>query len=176
MKVFVQVTDQEIPDVLPTEIFSPESSHGGEVVFRGLVRNVNHGRQVSALSYDSFVPLAEATLREIAAEAGSRWGEELCFAVIHRTGRLEIGEAAVVVAVSSKHRQEAFAACEYMIAELKMRAPIWKKEHYFDGESEWLQGHALCGHDRAHGHVHGHSHDHTHAPSTGQTRAGESYA
>lgn len=155
--IFCQVTSQEIPAALPTEIYRPKDAHGGEVVFRGLVRNTNHGRRVQALSYDSFVPLAEQTLREICKEAQGKWGEDLEFAVIHRTGRLEIGDCAVVAAVSSKHRQEAFEACQYVIEELKVRAPIWKKEHYEDGESEWLQGHALCGHTRSASSSHAHS-------------------
>lgn len=144
--IYVEVTESPIPPTLSEDIYKPHESHGGEVVFRGLVRNINHSKTVTALSYDSFVPLAEETLKAIAIEAKNRWGQDLRFAVIHRTGRLEIGETAVVVAVSSKHRQEAFEACQYVIEELKMRAPIWKKEHYLDGESEWLQGHALCGH------------------------------
>lgn len=153
MKLFVQVTDQPIPNELAKDIYSPADHHGGEVVFRGLVRNINHGRTVTALSYDSFVPLAEQTLRDIAAEISEKWGDDLNIAAIHRTGRLEIGDCAVVVVVSSKHRQEAYWASQYMIEQLKVRAPLWKKEHYIDGESEWLQGHALCGHSHD-----GHSH------------------
>lgn len=153
MKLFVQVTDREIPLTLAHSIYQPDVSHGAEVVFRGLVRNVNHGKKVTALSYDSFVPLAEQTLREIAKEAEAKWGSDMHIVAIHRTGRLEIGDCAVVVIVSSKHRQEAYLTSQYMIEELKVRAPIWKKEHYIDGESEWLQGHALCGHTPAEKHA-----------------------
>jgi molybdopterin synthase catalytic subunit len=114
------------------------------------VRNENQGRKVKALSYDSFVPLAEETLKQIARESQQRWGLDLNISVLHRVGKLDLNERAVVLAISSRHRAEAYKASQYIISELKKRAPIWKKEHYFDGDSEWLQGHALCGHDHSH--------------------------
>lgn len=153
MRLHVEVTDKEI-----TAKHEADPPHGGEVIFRGLVRNTNHGRKVTALSYDSFVPLAEQTLKTIAQEASAKWGDDMNMTIVHRTGHLQIGDEAVIVVVSSKHRQEAFDACQYIIEELKVRAPIWKKEHYIDGESEWLQGHALCGHTRKQ-HAH-EKHDH----------------
>ena len=129
----------------PAMLFE-EPAHGAEVVFFGKVRNLNHGRKVHALSYDVFVPLAVQTLREIAREAQDRWGEGINVAVIHRSGRLDIGDVAVIVAVSSAHRHECYETSRYVIENLKTRAPIWKKEHYEGSESQWLQGHALCGH------------------------------
>jgi molybdopterin synthase catalytic subunit len=164
-QIFVQVTDQPIPTVLPAASYSPLQSHGGEVTFRGLIRDFNQGRQVVALSYDSFAPLAEATLREIAQEAQAQWGQDLCITAIHRTGRLELGDCAVVVSVSAPHRYEAYMASQHVIENLKTRAAIWKKEHYVDGDSQWLQGHALCQHAKTErGHDHG-SHASRHAHS-----------
>jgi molybdopterin synthase catalytic subunit len=111
-----------------------------------VVRNTNHGRQVQAVSYDAHPALAETCFREICQEASGRWGETLQVALIHRVGRLEVGEISVSIAIGLPHRDEAYQASRYVIEELKKRAPIWKKEHYIDGESEWLQGHALCSH------------------------------
>ena len=120
--------------------------HGGQNIFFGAVREVNHGKKVVAVSYDAFEPLAEKILAEIAAEAKSKWGSDLCILVWHRTGTLSVGQLSVAIGVSSKHRDEAYLASRYVIEEIKTRAPIWKKEHYEDGETEWLKGHALCGH------------------------------
>ena len=154
--IYVEITDQPIPHELSPEKYQPLKRHGGEVTFRGLIRDFNQGRNVTALSYDSFAPLAEATLREIAREAQAKWGPDLCITVIHRTGRLQLGECAVVVMVSAPHRHEAYLASQHVIENLKTRAAIWKKEHYIDGDSEWLQGHALCqhGHPSTEGHPH----------------------
>lgn len=144
--IHVDIWDEVIPSVLSRELFRPLATHGAEVIFCGRVRNLNQGRTVLTLSYDAFAPLAIKMLGEIALEARSQWGRDLVITAIHRTGTLAIGDNAVVVAVSAPHRGEAYRASQYIIEELKHRAPIWKKEHYLDGESEWLQGHALCQH------------------------------
>ena len=124
------------------------SSDGAQLVFTGVVREQNQGRAVNGVSYDAYAPLAENVFREIAAEAAKRWvGTSV--AIIHRVGRLGVGEVSVAVVVSSPHRGEAYSASRFAIDELKVRAPIWKQEHYIDGESEWLPGHALCQHSHA---------------------------
>ena len=89
--------------------------------------------------FEAFAPMAERVLDEIVAEARERW-ETGSMAVVHRVGRLEIGEASVAIAVAAPHRGDAYAASRYVIEELKKRAPIWKREGYLDGESEWLGG------------------------------------
>lgn len=132
--------------------FASEHSHGGQIFFFGAVRELNLGRKVIAVAYDAFVPLAEKVLQEICSEAQSRWGKDLQILVIHRTGRLTVGEISVAIGVTSRHRDEAYQASRYVIEELKVRAPIWKKEFYESGETEWLKGHALCGHPQAHVH------------------------
>ena len=122
------------------------SGWGAEILFLGNVRDWNLGRPVVAVSYDAFAPHAEATLRTICEEASREWGPKLGMIVHHRTGRLSVGEASVIIGVASVHRDEAYEASRYIIEQLKERAAIWKKEHYEDGESEWLKGHALCSH------------------------------
>lgn len=111
-------------------------SRGGVACFLGTVRDHHGGRKVLRLEYSAYIPMAEAELARIVAEAESRW--DVAVAVRHRIGRLEIGDAAVAVAVASAHRDEAFVACRYVIEEVKRRAPIWKREVYADGTVEWV--------------------------------------
>ena len=112
---------------------------GAVLLFCGIVREVNDHRPVARLSYDAYAPMAIMTLGEIVDEARQRWGTGE-IAVHHRTGTLEIGEVSVAIAVASPHRDAAYGASRYVIEELKHRVPIWKHEHYADGESEWLAG------------------------------------
>jgi molybdopterin converting factor subunit 1 len=110
---------------------------GGIVVFEGVVRDNARGKQVRYLEYDVYPEMASAQLRAIVAEAKQRWGVERV-AVAHRVGRLEIGEASVIIVVASPHRAEAFDACRYIIDTLKTTVPIWKKEVATNGE-EWVE-------------------------------------
>lgn len=113
---------------------------GGIATFSGVVRErSDDGRPVTGLSYEAHEAMALAEFERIANEARERFGD--CeIAVAHRIGDLRIGDVAVVVVAASPHRGTAFDACEYVIDELKARAPIWKKEHYADGgESVWKQ-------------------------------------
>ena len=107
---------------------------GGIVVFSGVVRNETDGRPVKFLEYEAHAPMAEQQLREIGATIHARWGGVKRVAMLHRIGRLEIGESSVLIAVSAAHRGEAFAACQYAIDTLKRTVPVWKKEHFEDGE------------------------------------------
>ena len=111
---------------------------GGIVVFEGVVRDNARGKQVRYLEYDVYPEMAVAQIREIVAEAARRWGVER-IAVAHRIGRLEIGEASVIVVVATPHRGEAFEACRYIIDTLKTTVPIWKKEVATNDE-EWVEG------------------------------------
>lgn len=110
---------------------------GAYVQFDGTVRNINDGRDVDRLEYEAYTPLAEREGLRIIEEAVREFGltRAVC---IHRTGLLELGDCAVIVAVTAPHREEAFSGCRYIIDEAKARLPIWKKEHYADGESEWV--------------------------------------
>jgi molybdopterin synthase catalytic subunit len=114
------------------------SGDGGVVTFQGVVRDNARGKQVRSLEYDAYVEMAEQQMSQIAAEAEARW-EDSTVAMVHRIGRLEIGECSVVVVVACPHRGEAFEACRYAIDTLKSTVPIWKKEIYADGE-EWVEG------------------------------------
>jgi molybdopterin synthase catalytic subunit len=114
------------------------SGDGGVVTFQGVVRDNARGKQVRSLEYDAYVEMAEQQMAQIAAEVEARW-EDATVAMVHRIGRLEIGDCSVVVAVACPHRGEAFEACRYAIDTLKSTVPIWKKEIYTDGE-EWVEG------------------------------------
>jgi len=109
---------------------------GGVATFLGLVRNHHGGRQVLRLEYSAYESMAEAEAARILAEAESRWPVRV--GLTHRLGELAIGDAAVAVAAAGPHRAEAFDACRYVIEELKVRVPIWKKEHYADGSVLWV--------------------------------------
>jgi len=113
-------------------------SVGGIVAFEGVVRDHARGKQVRYLEYDVYPEMAIEQIRAIIAEAKRRWGVER-IAVAHRIGRLEIGEASVIIVVATPHRAEAFEACRYIIDTLKTTVPIWKKEVATDGE-EWVEG------------------------------------
>jgi molybdopterin synthase catalytic subunit len=117
--------------------------HGAAVLFVGRVRDVNDGRDVQAVSYDVHAALCGHEFAEICREARERWGDDIRLYLAHRQGRLAVGEASVVVGASSRHRDHAFSAGRYLLEQTKRRAPIWKQEHYVDGDSEWLRGHAL---------------------------------
>jgi len=106
---------------------------GGIATFFGVVRRQSAGRTVRRLHYEAYREMAEAEFRRIAEEAAASW-PGVRVAILHRTGTLEVGETAVVVAASAPHRAEAFSACRFVIDALKERAPIWKKEIGEDGE------------------------------------------
>ena len=114
------------------------ASDGGVVTFEGVVRNHARGKNIRYLEYDAYPEMAEERMNAIAAEVGQHWQTDHV-ALVHRIGRLEIGECSVVVVVACPHRAEAFEACRYAIDTLKTTAPIWKKEVAEDGE-EWVEG------------------------------------
>lgn len=135
---------------------------GGFCSFEGWVRNNNEGREVSGLEYEAYTELCMAEGERIVAEAIERYGV-LAAHCLHRVGDLKIGDIAVWIGACAAHRDEAFRACRYIIDEIKHRLPIWKKEHYLEGDTAWV----ACSHtERAHEteppHVHGHHHGHTH--------------
>jgi len=122
------------PRSISAALKSPEV--GAVCVFEGTVRRTNRNREVLRLNYEAYEPMAIAVIQAIAAEARQRF-DILAISVAHRTGVLQLGETAVVIAVASAHRDAAFQACRYLIDELKARAPIWKQEFYRDGAA-WL--------------------------------------
>lgn len=112
---------------------------GGLVVFEGVVRDHHQGRAVRHLDYQGYAPLALGVGRGILAAARQRW-PLLAACACHRTGHLEVGEAAVWVGTAAAHRAEAFAACAWIMDEIKARVPVWKRETFADGAVEWSQG------------------------------------
>ncbi|MBT8052361.1 MAG: molybdenum cofactor biosynthesis protein MoaE [Xanthomonadales bacterium] len=114
-----------------------DHSCGAYVQFEGWVRDHNEGRKVLRLEYEVYEPLAVKEGNRIIDEAIARFGVTRACA-IHRSGLMELSEAAVVVGVSSPHRGEAFDACRYIIDQAKARLPIWKKEYYESGMAEWV--------------------------------------
>lgn len=144
-----------------------DATCGGYVSFEGWVRDHNDGRGVARLEYEAFELLAVKEGERIVDEARRRFGvtQARC---VHRVGLLDLGQVAVWVGVSAPHRAEAFAACRYIIDEVKHRVPIWKKEYYVDGDSGWVNCErcAAAALDHDHDHDHGHNHDHNHDHGT----------
>jgi len=137
MEPLISITHERLDrDALVATVSHPGA--GGIVVFEGVVRDNARGKQVRYLEYDVYPEMAVQQIHEIVAEAERRWGVERV-AVAHRIGRLEIGEASVIIVVASPHRAEAFDACRYIIDTLKTTVPIWKKEVATNGE-EWVEG------------------------------------
>jgi molybdopterin synthase catalytic subunit len=132
-------------DVDALRAISP--ADGAACLFVGVVRNDNAGRRVLHLEYEAYEEMALAALRGIEAEARRRFPVS-DVRIVHRLGRLEIGEASVAIAVSSPHRAEAFDACRYAIETLKRTVPIWKKE-FFEGGEVWIEGPGHHAHDAA---------------------------
>ncbi|MEO0973323.1 MAG: molybdenum cofactor biosynthesis protein MoaE [Pseudomonadota bacterium] len=128
---------------------------GGYVAFEGWVRDHNEGQSVLRLEYEAYEALAVKEGLRIIDEAAARWPIKAA-GCVHRVGALEIGDVAVWVGVSAAHRDEAFKAARYVIDEVKVRVPIWKKEHFTNGDSGWVN----CERCASHGHRHpAHAHD-----------------
>jgi molybdopterin synthase catalytic subunit len=110
---------------------------GAVVLFLGTTREVTDGRQTVALDYEAYVEMAERRLAELESQARRRWPVIECI-VVHRLGRVPVGEASVAIAVSTPHRADAFAAGQWLIDSLKHDVPIWKREQWADGTAEWV--------------------------------------
>lgn len=125
----------------PAEVLARVGSaeDGAVLLFLGTVRNQAGGAAVDGVTYEAYESMATPVLGEIAREAASRLGTDRV-AVVHRVGELAIGDVSVAIAVSSPHRAEAYDASRYVIEEIKKRLPVWKREHYTDGRSEWVAG------------------------------------
>jgi molybdopterin synthase catalytic subunit len=136
MTVFFRVTKETLdPTPLVAMVQSPDM--GAVVTFAGVVRNNFGGRATAHLEYEAFESMAVSVLEQLAAEARAQWGTGP-IAIHHRIGRLEIGETAVLIVVAAPHRHEAFEAAEQIMDRIKQVAPIWKKEIWADGASEWV--------------------------------------
>jgi molybdopterin synthase catalytic subunit len=130
------VTEQPLNEAtVRTLVQTPQD--GAVVVFSGVARNNFDGRSTAHLEYEAYPEMAVPVLRQLAVEAQEQFAIGRV-AVHHRTGKLEIGETAVIVAVAAPHRQAAFEAAAYIMDRIKQVAPIWKREHWVDGDAEWI--------------------------------------
>ena len=137
--IHIDLTDQPID--VSAALHSVEADGAGAInMFIGAVRNKSTGRPVVRLEYEAYDSMALHQLRKVAEQAAKQWPMVENIAVVHRKGTLHIGDVAVVVAVSTPHRAESFAACQYIIDTLKQVATIWKKEFYEDGDV-WVAAH-----------------------------------
>ncbi|PJJ52998.1 molybdenum cofactor biosynthesis protein MoaE [Hymenobacter chitinivorans] len=135
----IHLTDQPI-DVAAVLASVQDEGAGAVNTFIGTVRNQSTGRRVVRLDYEAYDAMAIRQMEHVAAQAQEKWPMLRQVAVTHRKGRLDIGDVAVVVAVSTPHRADSFAACQYIIDTIKQVVPIWKKEEYEDG-SVWVAAH-----------------------------------
>jgi molybdopterin synthase catalytic subunit len=134
--VFLLVREKIDTQALVAKLKAPED--GAVVVFDGFVRNNFKGQRTLYLEYESYEAMAYAKMRQIGAEIRAKFSVHRV-AIVHRLGRLEIGETSVAIVVSSPHRAAAFDACRFAIDTLKRAVPIWKKE-YFAGGAVWAEG------------------------------------
>ena len=132
----ISLTQQPID---PEQVLSSVASHdaGAIVLFLGTTREFTHGRRTISLDYECYPAMAEKKLAELEAQARDRWPLTGCL-IVHRLGRLELGEASIAIAVSSPHRAAAFEAGQWLIDTIKEVVPIWKQENWADGTSEWV--------------------------------------
>ncbi len=159
IQVFVSADPLSLETAMQSVV---DPAHGAIDTFIGTVRNMHDGKSVTGITYDVHEALAEKVFHEICEEAQGLWPDTRYY-VAHYQGTLDVSGISIIIAVSSPHRAESFEACRYVIEAIKKRAPVWKKEHYVDGMSDWLPGHSLseeagysttcCGHcqEDAHG-------------------------
>jgi len=132
----VELTEKAIDtSAVLAQVASPQA--GAVVLFLGTTRQFTGKRETSSLDYECYPEMAQRKLAELEAEARRRWPIVEC-AIVHRLGHLELGEASVAVAVSTPHRRDAFEAGQWLIDTLKEVVPIWKKENWADGTTEWV--------------------------------------
>lgn len=133
--------------ISPTQSWNllQNNTQGAIIWFLGNVRDHNEGQKVTAITYEGVPTLGEKTLKTICEECHEKWGRDLDFVVVHRTGTLMVGETSTLIGVASPHRVAAYEASRYIIEQIKLRLPIWKKEHYASGEEAWLRGSSLNG-------------------------------
>ncbi len=137
------LTDAPI-DIAAIERMVASAGRGAVLLFLGTVRDHHRGRPVSRLTYSAYRPMAEQVLEHIASELEDR-AERIKVAIVHRLGEVPVGEASVVIATASPHRAAAYEASREALERLKCEVPIWKREHYTDGEAVWREEEPLVG-------------------------------
>ena len=126
------------------EKFIKDSKFGASIYFLGTVRNINDNKTVTGITYDSHDEMVIKSFKEIYNEADQKLDiKDKAVFIEHAKGYLDLGEISIIIAVACKHRDQAYVLSRYIIEEIKKRSPIWKKEHYENEESEWLEGNPL---------------------------------
>tara|TARA_B100000809_G_scaffold259346_1_gene304167 strand:- start:514 stop:972 length:459 start_codon:yes stop_codon:yes gene_type:complete len=123
--------------------FILSEKNGAESIFVGRVRNANSGKKVTAVTYDAHDQAVIKSFQSICSDAKSKFDKDANIFLEHAKGHVPVGEISILIAVGSRHREEAFKICRYILEEIKHQTPIWKKEHYVEGKEEWLPGHSL---------------------------------
>jgi molybdopterin synthase catalytic subunit len=123
--------------------FILSEKNGAESIFIGRVRNENSGKKVIAVTYDVHDKAVIKSFQSICNDAKNKFDKSASIFLEHAKGYVPVGEISILIAVSSGHRDEAFKICRYILEEIKHKSPIWKKEHYIEGNEEWLPGHSL---------------------------------
>jgi molybdopterin synthase catalytic subunit len=123
--------------------FILSEENGAESIFVGRVRNENNGKKVTAVTYDVHDKVVIKSFQSICIDAKSKFDKNASIFLEHAKGYVSVGEISILIAVSSGHRDEAFKICRYILEEIKYKALIWKKEHYTEGNEQWLPGHSL---------------------------------
>ena len=123
--------------------FILSEKNGAESIFIGRVRNENSGKKVTAVTYDVHDKAVIKSFQSICNDAKSKFDKSASIFLEHAKGYVSVGEISILIAVSSRHRDEAFKICRYILEEIKHKSPIWKKEHYIEGNEEWLPGYSL---------------------------------
>ena len=132
----IKIVTQKINTSAVLESVQTEAC-GAAVLFVGTTRKMTDGRETTKLNYECYEEMAIQKINELSAQAKSSWSVEHV-SVVHRVGTVPLGEASIAIAVSSAHRKPSFEAAEWLIDELKKQVPIWKKEHWADGTTEWV--------------------------------------
>ena len=126
------------------EKFIKDSKFGASIYFLGTVRNINDNKTVTGITYDSHDEMVIKSFKEIYNEADQKLDiKDKAVFIEHAKGYLDLGEISIIIAVACKHRDQAYVLSRYIIEEIKKRSPIWKKEHYENEESEWLEGNPI---------------------------------
>jgi molybdopterin synthase catalytic subunit len=141
VRIRFEITETPLrPETLIEQVADPKA--GAVATFVGVTRNSFQGKRVRHLEYEAYRPMAERALERIGMEIASRWPSVTGVAIAHRLGRVEVGEASVVVAISAPHRAEALAACGFGIDLLKRELPVWKRE-VLEGGAVWRENEAI---------------------------------
>ena len=141
-----KIINSKVTKLLITEAenFISSSNFGASIIFTGTVRNQNNDQSVIGITYDSHDELVIKSFEEIYNEINQKLNiKEKSVFIEHAKGYLSLGEISVIIAVASKHRDEAYVLSRYIIEEIKKRSPMWKKEHYTNNESAWLKGNPI---------------------------------